>query len=110
MKQIALLGIAATFVATSSIACPWDGGTYYGTELNFRIDIQVSAGCAKATIKTTSSAGFQEPDTPETFALAQTNKGWVADVNGAKVILLEDGKHILIDGPALNLRLLARGG
>ncbi len=110
MKLIAFLGFAATFVATSSIACPWDGGTYYGRELNFRIDIQVSSGCAQATIKTSSSAGFQKPGVAETFALEHTNKGWLADVHGAKVILLEDGKHILIDGPSGQLRLFARSG
>lgn len=108
MKQIAFFAVAATFVATASAACPWSGGTFNGEYLSFRIDIQVSDGCAQATIKTSGSAGFQEPDSPETFALVQSGKGWVADVNGADIVLEDNGKYIWVDGPALKKRLLAR--
>ncbi len=107
MKTALTATIAATLMATSATACPWSGGEYFGKYLGFRIDIVVDKGCAQATITSQGSAGFQEPDKPETFPLAKAGDGWVADVNGSKVLLDSAGKYIWIDGPAMRKRFLA---
>ncbi len=110
MKHIAILGVVAAFFATPSAACPWSGGTVHGKYMSFWIDIQVNDGCTQTVITTSGGAGFLKPDKPETFALAPSEKGWVADANGADVILEENGKYIWVDGPALRKRLLAYDG
>jgi len=105
LKHLSILGAAAVFSATSAVACPWAGGTYSGNELNFRTTFTVNSECSEMVFQSSGSAGFQQADKPETFALNATDKGWVTDISGVKTTLIPNGKRIEFIGPGVNRRL-----
>jgi len=105
MKQLFFLGAAAIFGATSVAACPWAGGTYKGNEMNFRTTFTVNSDCSEMVFQSSGSAGFQQADTPETFTLSATDKGWVTEIHGVKTTLIPNGKRIEFIGPGVNRRL-----
>jgi len=105
LKHLSILGAAAIFGATSAAACPWAGGTYSGNELNFRTTFTVNSECTEMVFQSSGSAGFQQADTPETFTLTATDKGWTTDIHEIKTTLIPNGKRIEFIGPGVNRRL-----
>ena len=105
MKQLFFLGAAAIISATSVAACPWADGTYKGNEMNFRTTFTVNSDCSEMVFQSSGSAGFQQADTPETFTLSATDKGWVTEIHGVKTTLIPNGKRIEFIGPGVNRRL-----
>ena len=105
MKRNFILATAVIFIAGTATACPWAGGTYSGNEMNFKTEFTVNADCTELDFQSSGSAGFQQADTPETFALSLTKKGWEADIHGVNTILTDKGKWVQFIGPGFNRRL-----
>lgn len=105
MKHLPVLAVAAILCASSVAACPWAGGTYKGKEGNFTTSFTVNADCTEMVFQSSGSAGFQQADTPETFVLAATDKGWQTEIHGVKTTLVANGKRIEFIGPGVNARL-----
>lgn len=105
MKHLTILLPLAIFSATAAGACPWAGGTYSGKELNFKTEFTVNAACTEMVFQSSGSTGFQQADTPETFALAPGKEGWETDIHGVQTILVSNGKTVHFIGPGLNRRL-----
>lgn len=105
MKHIAILSAAVLFSASAAAACPWAGGIYKGNELGFRTDFSVNAECTEMVFESSGSAGFQENDKPESFALTATSKGWETDIHSVDTTLTADGKWVHFNGPGVNREL-----
>lgn len=105
MKHIAILAAVTLFSASAAAACPWAGGSFWGKEMNLRIQFSVNAGCTETVFQSSGSAGFQQADTPETFALSPTNRGWETDIHSVTTILMPDGKNVRFIGPGVNREL-----
>ena len=105
MKSFAILGAATLFSASAATACPWDSGSFWGKEGNFRTEFSVNAGCTEMVFQSSGSAGFQQADTPETFQLTETSKGWETDIHGVTTTLYPDGKNVRFNGPGINREL-----
>lgn len=105
MKHLAIIAAVTIFSANAATACPWAGGIYKGNELNFRTEFTVNADCTEIVFQSSGSAGFQKADTPETFALGVTDKGWETDIHGVNTILVDKGSRVHFIGPGFNRRL-----
>jgi hypothetical protein len=105
VKQLSIFTAAAILGATSVAACPWAGGTYKGDEAQFRTQFTVNTGCTEMVFQSSGSAGFQQADTPETFTLSATEKGWMANISGVDSTLLSNGIQVEFIGPGFNKRL-----
>jgi hypothetical protein len=99
VKHLSVAGAFLVVSATAAAACPWGGGTYKGNEANFRTEFTVSADCAEMVFQSSGSAGFQEADTPATFALTEAKQGWQTEIHGVQTTLKDDGKWIRFVGP-----------
>ncbi len=105
MKRLSIFTGAAILAASSVAACPWAGGTYSGNEQQFETEFTVNADCTEMVFQSSGSAGFQQADTPETVALAATDKGWTSTFPKGTITLLADGKQVEFIGPGVNGRV-----
>jgi hypothetical protein len=105
LKYLAIIAAVTIFGATSATACQWAGGTYKGNELNFRTEFSVNADCTEMVFQSSGSAGFQKADTPETFKLVATKKGWETEIHSVNTILDNKDSWVQFIGPGVNKRL-----
>lgn len=108
MKYFAIVGAVTLLSASAAAACPWAGGIYKGNEMNFRTEFSVNGECTEMVFQSSGSAGFQQADTPETFALSATGKGWETNIHSVKTTLDSEGKWVRFNGPGVNRELFVK--
>lgn len=106
MKLGVFVGGIALITATSSLACPWAGGSYYGKEQQFRTDFSVNGDCSEIEFTSSGSAGFQDADKVAKVPMVRTGSTWVAKGGEVTLTLEDDGKWITFDAPGVVNRRL----
>ncbi len=104
------LALAAILLSCASVtaACPWAGGSFQGNTGNFRTEFTVNKDCTSMVFESSGNAGFQRPNTAETFALASNSEGWAANINGVTATLLRSGRWVNFIGLGVNSRVQTR--
>ena len=89
LSLMSLCAALAALPAVSASACPWAGGSYTFKEHGVYGTFTVNGGCTEIVWSRLS-------DGPETQPLEKSKNGWSANMNKAKVELMENGSSMRV--------------